>query len=65
MGYFKLKDNSKYDRDLYVDGANGVGAIKLKELNKYFENRSPLRINVFNDSTSENESSKLNHMVSM
>ncbi len=61
---FDSKNQSNFDRDLYVDGANGVGAIKLVELNKYFANRSPLKIHVFNDFTSEEDSFKLNNMVS-
>jgi hypothetical protein len=58
-----IQKNTNYDQDLYVDGANGVGAIKLMELKKYLKNKCPLNIHVFNDSTSAEDAFKLNHMV--
>jgi hypothetical protein len=50
-----------YDLNLYVDGANGVGAVKLQTLAKMID--SSLKIHIFNDSTQPG--AQLNHNVSI
>lgn len=49
------KNNKKYESVLQLDAANGVGAIAVKEFQRYLE--SALDINLFNDG-----SGGLNHM---
>ncbi|KAI5697030.1 hypothetical protein M8J75_003983 [Diaphorina citri] len=43
---FLPTDNKSYSQDIYFDGANGVGGVKIKELQKIIE--SKLKIEVYN-----------------
>ncbi|KFM77706.1 Phosphoacetylglucosamine mutase, partial [Stegodyphus mimosarum] len=42
----KEKQSKRYDPELFVDGANGIGALKFKELLNYL---NLLKVHVFND----------------
>lgn len=61
-------NNTNYECDVYVDGANGVGAIKVNQLvntlNKLnIDNKkSTIKLHVFNDGSSND--AKLNYLVS-
>ena len=69
--FFWLKidfnNNGKYETDLYVDCANGVGAPKLKVLAELMANSAPrssaLSLHLFNQSKSSTDI--LNHLVSL
>jgi len=76
---FKIdfKDNAKYETDLYLDGANGIGAHKMRTLAKLFtstplavdnnaniqhhQQQPCLNINLFNECKNSNDI--LNHLV--
>jgi hypothetical protein len=56
-------NNNNYENEIYIDGANGVGAIKLNLFVKYLQNNNLLlNFNIFNDSSAPD--AQLNHMVS-
>ena len=54
--FFSLQNGSKYDKIVFLDGANGIGALKIRELEPYLRS---LDIQVFNDGSS----GKLNYKV--
>ena len=63
-----FEKNNKYDFDLFIDGANGIGANKVREMSKYFANlasenkvSSKLNIHLFNEA--KESSDRLNHLV--
>ena len=65
-----FEKNAKYDLDLFIDGANGIGADKVREMCKHFAKltsekkiASNLNIHLFNEDTQSSE--KLNHLVSL
>ena len=55
---FQISHCSAYKPVLWVDGANGVGALKMTEMMKYIKG-SELVVNTHNDGST----GKLNHMV--
>ena len=71
-----FKSDSNYEKDLYVDAANGIGAMKIKALaeiiksdsifknnnNKNLNSEKQMNITVFNDGTAADD--VLNHNVS-
>lgn len=55
---------TNYERECYIDGANGVGAIKFNLLKNYLKRENPddilLNLNIFNDSSLPD--AELNHL---
>ncbi|XP_042900184.1 phosphoacetylglucosamine mutase isoform X2 [Parasteatoda tepidariorum] len=43
-----IESKTKYTANMYVDGANGIGALKFKELQNYIKS---LNVEIFNDGT--------------
>lgn len=63
----KVNFQDKYETDLYLDGANGVGADKIKILSKkindlFSQSQTRLKIHLFNESQDKDDI--LNHLVS-